>query len=246
MSDPSAWFIALLRADQVCAPGDSNSQSLWRNGVAVYYDPGAVSSCSGETLSYCFLEIARSVFGGTSVGVYSSWHANLPDPLAAQAIRQLDRERSRREANQPDGWRERVRPHMWEAAERLYRLVYVLPDDTFLSSLRQHLEAYGSLSEKQREAVERNFRERDGADGLRRLQHTLWRLRRLAEIELSPQDAETVARFQREAQSRRGLDEKKKPVIGAIEAQYGNQRLEATRLRAAWIVEWLQETPIKV
>jgi len=127
------------------------------------------------------------------------------------------------------------------AATQLYRLCYVLPDDAFLSSLRRQLQKRGSLSARQIAAVERNYRQRGGSAGLRRLHHTLWRLHRLAELDLAAEDAETVARFLGYAYSKRGLRDTVRPVIGAIEAKYGNQRLDATRRRAAQIIARLQD-----
>lgn len=217
-------YIALVRAEEIVARGQ------WLTGQAIYYDPGSVSMDSNETLSYCFLEHRVDLFV-----VCSSWHCDLGQTLADQAIQLVDQERRRVDANLPEDWPQGIHPSMKTAAQKLYRLHYFLPEHSFVAGLLGRVQAGAVLTEKQLARVQQIYEERGGVEGLRRRQHAEWRLMRLAEIDLSRADRATVSKFRRYANSIDGLGKSKLPVITALEEKYWEQRRQATAKRAVQI-----------
>ena len=229
----SELYIALLRAEEVCA------REEWPSGLAVYYDPGSVSKVTCETLSYCFLE---RLSNGELI-VCSRDYSDLRDDLAEEAIRRLDQRRRRVDANLPDDWPRGIHPEMRHWAAMLFRLHYFEPDHRFVADMLKHARAGNVLTEGQIAAIQKIYRERGGVEGLRRRQHTQWRLMRLSEIDLEPEDRKTVEEFVRFAKSAAGLRESKLPVIGALEEKYWQQRLKATMRRAEQIAALLRKQP---
>jgi hypothetical protein len=217
-------YIALLHAEAIC------SRAEWPIGLAVYYDPGAVSTESNETLSYCFLERMS-----TRLAVCSEWHATLNERWTRAAKNLLDRERRRIDANLPADWPQGTRPEMRRWAELLYRLSYFEPGHRFVAGLLNCVQTGCMLSAKQTTAIQVIYDERGGIEGLRRRQHAQWRLMRLAKIEMQPSDCATVKRLARFAGEPGGLRESTLPVLGALEAQYWRERLEAAKRRAEQI-----------
>jgi len=226
-------YIALIRAEEVCA------REEWPTGLAVYYDPGSVSLETDETLSYCFLE--RLSTGRLTV--CSRDDTDLRYELANRAIRLLDQERRRVDANLPDDWPHGIHPEMQHWAKMLFRLHYFKPDHRFIAGVLGRVRAGNVLTKKQIAAIQEIYQELGGVEGLRKRQHTLWRLMRLSEIDLEPKDRATVEQFIHFAQSTAGLRARKLPVIGALEEQYWKQRLQATIRRADQIAAMLERRP---
>ncbi|MBC7250511.1 MAG: hypothetical protein H5T62_09525 [Anaerolineae bacterium] len=224
-------YIALIRAGKVCP------REEWPTGLAVYYDPGSVSLETDETLSYCFLER----FSTGRLTVCSRDDTDLRYELANKAIRLLDRERRRVDANLPADWPQGIHPAMQHWAGLLFRLHYFRPDHRFSAAMLQLVREGRTLSAKQIAAVREIYREHGGAEGLRKRQHTQWRLMRLSEIDLEPKDRETVEQFIRFVHSTAGLRESKLPVIGALEEKYRKQREETTMKRAERIATLLDK-----
>ena len=229
MSKP---YIALLKRAQVCAPDD------WPSGVAVYYSPGSVSTYTGETLSYCFLE--HTLYD--NLRILSRDDAHLQDALAQQAVQALDRERHRIDANLPPNWPQGIHPEMQHWARLLFRLHYFEPEKKFVAGLLKAVRHGTQLSRKQIAVIEEIYEERGKVAGLRKRQHTQWRLRQLLAIDLAPKDEQTVRRFLRWAQQPRGLRDKYLPVITAIEENYRHARKERTRKVARKIITGLKRT----
>ena len=225
-------YIAMIPARLVC------SQEDWSTGLAVYYDPGSISMKSRLTLSYCFLE--RSPYSG-DLKVHSGFHARLSDERAEDARSLLDQERRRVDANLPDDWPQGIHPEMHHWAKRLYRLHYFEPDHSFASGLLARVKAGYVLSEKQTAVIDEMYRERGGVPGLRGRHRIQWRLRKLARLELKPDDRRTVKEFSHYAQTSQGLRESKQSVISAIEHQYWRQRLSQTERRAERIAAQLDD-----
>lgn len=235
MTKMNDLYIALIRAEEVCPRAE------WPIGLAVYYDPGSVSLESGETLSYCFLERLDS-----RLTVCSHDYAALDHDLAHRALRLLDRQRRRVDANLPADWPQGIHPAMQHWAGLLFRLHYFRPDHRFSAAMLQLVREGRTLSPKQIAAVREIYREHGGAEGLRQRQHTLWRLMRLAELDLEPNDRETVQRFLGFARSSAGLRESKLPVIGALEEKYRKQREEATMKRAERIAAVVERRQVAI
>ena len=226
-------YIALIRAEEVCA------REEWPIGLAVYYDPGSVSLETNETLSYCFLER----FSTGRLTVCSRDDTDLRYEMANRAIRLLDRERRRLDANLPDDWPHGIHPDMQHWAKMLFRLHYFKPDHRFIASVLGRVRAGNMLTKKQIATIQEIHRELGGVEGLRKRQHTQWRLMRLSEIDLEPKDRATVEQFIRFAQSTAGLRARQLPVIGALEEQYWKQRLKATVRRAERVADMLERRP---
>jgi hypothetical protein len=222
-------YIALIRAEEVCA------QDEWPLGLAVTYDPGSMSSMTFETLSYCFLQQHSD---GTAQ-VCSREDANLTPALADEAVKRLDRRRREVDANLPDDWPKGITPDMRHWAGMLFRLRYFEPNHRFAKGMLALIREGKALSKKQIDAVKEIYRERGNVDGLRRRQHTQWRLMRPAEIDLEPEDRKTIRKFTAYAKTASGLAESKLPVITALEERYHRERLAATRERAKRIAESL-------
>ncbi len=221
-------YIALIRADEFC------SEYRWPGGVAVYYDPGSISLESHESLSYCFLEyIEYSPY--PALTVCSRDHSSIAPESADEAIRLLDQERRRLEANLPDDWPQGIHPTMHHWARMLFRLRYFEPGHRFGAAMLELVKAGKVLSERQVAVIKRIYRERGGAEGLRRRQRAQWRLMRLGELSLAAEDRATVARFACYARDPAGLCKSKLPVLGALEEKYWQQRREATERRARQI-----------
>jgi hypothetical protein len=223
-------YIALIRAEEVCA------QEEWPIGQAVTYDPGSVSSMSFESLSYCFLQ----QHGDGTAEVCSKDDANLSPASADEAIKRLDQQRREVDANLPGDWPQGIDPGMRYWAQMLFRLRYFEPNHRFTKGMLTLVREGKALSKKQVAAIEEVYRERGNVDGLRKRQHTRWRLMRLAEIDLEPKDRETVQKFAVYARSVSGLKESKLPVITALEEKYYRERLAATRERAKRIAASLR------
>ena len=223
-------YIALVRAGEIC------SQEGWPTGLAVYYDPGSVSTATHETLSYCFLH----QFSDGEVAVWSRDDCHLSRQLTDRAIRLLDRRRRQIDANLPDDWPYGIHPKMQHWAKVLYRLHYFEPDRRFVVGMLERVREGNLLNERQIAIVKEIHQERGGVKGLRQRQHTQWRLMRLSEIDLETEDRETVERFTHFAKSVEGLRDSKLSVIGALEnKKYWRQRLEATKFRAEQIAALL-------
>jgi hypothetical protein len=223
-------YIALVRAEEIC------SQEEWPNGLAVYYDPGSVSTATHETLSYCFLH----QFSDGAVAVWSRDDCHLNWQLTDKAIQLLDQRRRQVNANLPDGWPHGIHPEMQYWAKKLYRLSYFEPDHRFVARMLEHVREGNLLNERQITIVKEIHQERGGVDGLRRRQHTQWRLMRLSALALEPKDREKVGQFTHFAKSVAGLRDSKLPVIGALEnKKYWRQRLETTQRRAERIAAML-------
>lgn len=223
-------YIAMIPAKQIYSHED------WSTGLAVYYDPGSVSTASHETLSYCFL---KRRFRG-SHQVWSQYDVNLKRALTRKAVRLVDRERRRVDANLPSDWPGDIHPEMHHWAKKLYRLRYFEPEHDFVESLLGQAEAGHLLSDKQTAVVKEMYQERGGVPGLRKRHRLQRRLRKLAELEMEPDDEETVRRFLRYTKTAAGLRESKEPVIGALENQYWRQRLDQTTRRAEQIAVLLK------
>ena len=222
-------YIALIRAEEVCA------QEEWPIGLAVAYDPGSVSLESYETLSYCFLQ----QYDDGMVRVCSSDDAHLTPALADEAIKRLDQRRREIAANLPDDWPQGIDPDMKHWAKMLFRLRYFEPNHRFARGMLALVQRGKVLSRKQIDAIKEIYKERGNVNGLRKHQHTRWRLMRLAEIDLEPRERETVQKFAAYAKTTSGLTGSKLPVITALEEKYYLERLAATEKRAERIVESL-------
>jgi hypothetical protein len=120
-------------------------------------------------------------------------------------------------------------------ARLLFRLHYFEPQKTFVAGLLKAVRHGTQLSRKQIAVIEEIYGERGKVAGLRKRQHTQWRLRQLLAIDLAPKDEQTVRRFLRWAQQPRGLRDKYLPVITAIEENYRQVRKERMR-EVAWEV----------
>ncbi len=214
----SAYYIALLKRTTICPAGE------WSSGIAVYYAPGSISTYTQETLSYCFLERR----GEDQYRVLSRDYAHLSRSLARQAVQALDRERHRIDANLPVDWPQGIHPEMQHWARLLFRLHYFEPQKKFVAGLLKAVRHGTQLSRKQIAVIEEIYAERGKVTGLRKRQHTQWRLRQLLALDLAPKDERTVRRFLRWAQQPRGLREKYLPVITAIERSYRDLRLAHT------------------
>jgi hypothetical protein len=215
MSKP---YIAILKRAKIC-PAEA-----WSRGVAVYYSPGSISTYTGETLSYCFLE--HTLYD--NLRILSRDDAHLQDALAQKAVQALDRERHRIDANLPPNWPQGIHPEMQHWARLLFRLHYFEPQKKFVAGLLKAVRHGTQLSRKQIAVIEEIYEERGKVAGLRKRQHTQWRLRQLLAIDLEPKDERAVRRFSRWAQQPRGLREKYLPVITAIERSYRKARLAHT------------------
>jgi len=145
------------------------------------------------------------------------------------------------EANLPDNWPAGIHPATRQWAEDVYRLCFWNPENRFFQSLRHWVEDGKPLTPKQIASVKRDHGERGNAEGLHSRKLIRWRLQRLAELDLKPDDRATVSEFLHYARSIEGLREKRQPVIGALEYRYQKQRLEATRWRAREILALLRE-----
>lgn len=223
-------YIALVTADEIC------SIEQWPNGLAVYYDPGSVSTATYETLSYCFLH----QFYDGEIAVLSRDDCHLNRQLTDKAIRLLDQRRRQVDANLPDGWPHGIHPKMQHWAKMLLRLHYFELDHQFVAGMLERVQKGNLLSERQIAIVKEIHQERGGVDGLRRRQHTQWRLMRLSALALEPNDRETVERFTHFAKSAAGLKDSTLPVIGALEnKKYHQQMLEAAIKRAERIAALL-------
>jgi hypothetical protein len=231
MQEPTDLYIALISAAEICLPDE------WPGGVALYYDPGSVSTHTWETLSYCFLQTSWD----GSVEVLSRDDCSLSGPLTTQAINRLDQERRRVEANLPDDWPAGIHPATRQWTADVYRLCFWTPDDRFFKNLRRWVEDGKPLTQKQIASIKRNHGERGNTEGLHSRKLIRWRLQRLAELDLKPDDRATVSEFLYYARTIEGLLEHKQPVIGALEYKYQRQRLEATRWRAREILALLGE-----
>ncbi|MEA3341142.1 MAG: hypothetical protein U9R15_14350 [Chloroflexota bacterium] len=218
-------YIALIHAEEICA------REKWPLGLAVYYDPGSVSTGTYETLSYCFLHR----LSGDEVVVWSRDDCRLGRQSADKAIRLLDQRRRQVDANLPDDWPHGIRPTMQRWAKILFRLHYFEPNHRYVTKMLQLVGTGNVLSEKQVACVQEIYRERGNVAGLRKRQLIQWRLMRLAEIDLKPRDQKTVKDFARYAKRKSGLRKTRKPVIGALEGKYWRPRLEATKHRAGLI-----------
>lgn len=233
-------YLALLPAPIVCPP------SQWRAGLAVYYAPGSVSVSTGETLSYCFLER-----GTPEPYVWSGADARMNGTLARRAQNLLDQVRNRLAANLPPEWPGHIRSEMRVVAKKLYRLRYFEPEQRFVAAMLAIVERGDALSEKQLAVVNTILRERGAVDALRHRQHTQWRLMRLAEVDLTPDDRATVMAFRQQACEPEGLAPQRLPVIGALEIKYQAERLATTLERATPIAaqmeeEWFTDDLVKV
>ncbi|MEA3310169.1 MAG: hypothetical protein U9Q70_11760 [Chloroflexota bacterium] len=223
-------YIVLLKHAQLYPPAD------WPNGVAVYYAPGSISSYTGETLSFCFLEHNGAVL--------SRDYAHMPRALAQEAVLALDRERRRVAANLPADWPQGIQPEMQHWAKLLFRLHYFEPEHNFVTRLLKLVRQGTRLSRKQRAVIQDIYTERNKVTGLQRRQRQQWRLRQLLAIkELNPQDKKTVQLFQHRAQGKSGLPESQLPVITALEKHYWLAREKHTQLVAQQLVRDLATPP---
>ena len=131
---------------------------------------------------------------------------------------------------------------MQHCARLLFRLHYFEPEKKFVAGLLKAVRHGTQLSRKQIAVIEEIYEERGKVAGLRKRQHTQWRLRQLLAIDLAPKDEQTVRRFLRWAQQPRGLRDKYLPVITAIEENYRHARKERTRKVARKIITGLKRT----
>jgi hypothetical protein len=113
-------------------------------------------------------------------------------------------------------------------ARLLFRLHYFEPQKKFVAGLLKAVRHGTQLSRKQIAVIEEIYEERGKVAGLRKRQHTQWRLRQLLAIDLVPKDEQTVQRFLHWAQQPSGLRESRLPVITAIERSYRDLRLAHT------------------
>ena len=222
-------YIALVRAEGICP------QEEWPNGLAVYYDPGSVSTETCETLSRCFLH----QFSDGDVAIWSSDDCRLSRELANEAISKLNKERRRVDTNLPDNWSRGIHPKMRQWARVLYRLRYFEPKRGYIEKMLRLVQTGNTLSENQITSVQEIYQERGSVAGLRKRQLIRWRLMRLSEIGLDPKDKKTVSDFTHYAEGKIGLHKTKEPVIGALQEKYWRQRLEATQRRAERIAAML-------
>jgi hypothetical protein len=204
--------------------------------VAVYYSPGSVSTYTGETLSYCFLE--HTLYD--NLRILSRDDAHLQDALAQKAVQALDRERHRIDANLPPNWPQGIPPEMQHWARLLFRLHYFEPQKTFVAGLLKAVRHGTQLSRKQIVVIEEIYAERGKVAGLRKRQRTQWRLQQLQAIDLAPTDKRTVQRFRRWTRQPSGLRESRLPVITAIEENYRKARKQGMGDLAERIAEALQ------
>jgi hypothetical protein len=223
-------YLAMIPARQFCQPSD------WLSGLAVYYDPGAVSYSSHETLSYCFLEHFDD-----GPAAYSSQDAYLLPDMAQRAISRLNQRLRALQANLPPGWPAGIHPEMRTRAEQLYRLAYFEPNHNFIASLLNQVTNSRLLSPNQLSALDQIAKQAGSLDAMRNRQRIRWRLMRLSELELEPDDQLTIDRFTQYANSLSGLHQNKWPVITAIEQAYWEQRQELTLIRAARIAALLRQ-----
>ncbi len=210
--------LALLTREQL------GMVSEWPTGIAVYYAPGSISSYTGETLSYCFLQHDRR----GSLWVLSRDDAAPSPALTQAAVQAIDRERHRLDANLPPTWPQGIHPESRHWARLLFRLHYFEPQQSFVTGLLKAVRQGAPLSPAQREVIEQIYTERGQVAGLRQRQHTQWRLRQLGALELKPADERTVRRFWRWAHQPAGLRDSRLPVITALEAQYYRSRRTRT------------------
>ena len=223
-------YIALVRAEVICPPRE------WFGGLAVYYDPGSVSLSTGETLSYCFLQIDPY----DEPWVWSQQDVTLTRTLTERALSLVEKERRRLETHWPVEQATRLPPGMCAVAQDVQRLLYFEPEHVYLKPMRQLLSEGRELTRNQIATVQQIKAERGGLQGLRHRQLTQWRLRRLAEIELESPDRTTVTEFQHQAKAALGLKRTREPVIGALEAKYEHARYVATEQRTRQIMAELQ------
>ncbi len=218
-------YIALLQRREFC-PEDE-----WPDGIACYYDPGNISFATNETLSYCFLEYGYD----DEYTIVSKDDCQLYVDMAEMAIKRLDRLRHLADANLPPDWPDGIHPLMVSIAKTLFRLHYFEPQHPFVDAMLKVIAEGKALSSKQIGVIKNIQQEYGSPEAMRQRQHTRWRLMRLAELELEPENKETVSEFIRYAQTPKGLRASKLPVIGALEVKYWEQRIEAARRRAAEI-----------
>jgi hypothetical protein len=220
-------YIALVRAEIICPSHE------WSGGLAVYYDPGSVSFGTWQTLSYCFLQ------GGSRADdpiVWSRDDVSLNAPLTNRALSLVDRVRHRLDANLPLDWPGRIPPSMRSIVETLYRLHYFEPEHNYVTAMLTLAQAGRTLTPKQIATVQQIKDERGDIEALRRRQHTQWRLRKLAALDLTSDDRRTIGVWTRQAQSPAGLPMGQLWRIGKVEERYLEPRLEATRQRARQIM----------
>ncbi|MBI5565369.1 MAG: hypothetical protein HY870_10750 [Chloroflexi bacterium] len=221
-------YLARLRAAQICPASD------WPYGQAVYYDPGSVSLSSDETLSYCFMEFGSDL----QPWVWSQAQARLSPILTRRAVNLVEQERRRLESVLPADWEGAWLIGQRAAALDVCRLLYFEPEHSYLKPMWQLLNEHRTLTPKQIATVQQIKAERGGLQGLRHRQVIQWRLMRLSELDLKPNDAATVREFQPEAQTPLGLKRTREAVITALEMNYVAQRLSQTRQRAIRI--WIE------
>ena len=224
-------YIALVRAEVICPPSE------WPNGVALYYDPASVSFGTWQTLSYCFLQAGPVA---NDPIVWSRDDVSLNAPLTTRALRLVDQVRHRLDANLPLDWPGRIPQAMRSLAETLYRLHYFEPEHNFISAMLRIVQEGRTLTPKQIETVQQIKDERGDVEALRRRQHTQWRLRKLAALDLTLDDRRTIGVWTRQAQSLAGISIGELWRIDKVEERYIELRLEATRQRAMQIMTDLQ------
>jgi hypothetical protein len=226
MQEPTDLYIALISAAEICLPDE------WLGGVALYYDPGSVSTHAWETLSYCFLQTSWN----GSVEVLSRDDCSLSGPLTNQAITDW--------TGSVVAWRPTCpttgRPAFIRrqgSGRRTYTVsAFGIQMTAFSQNLRRWVEDGKPLTQKQIASIKRDHEGRGNTEGLHSRKLIRWRLQRLAELDLKPDDRATVSQFLFYARTIEGLREKRQPVIGALEYKYQEQRLEVTRWRAREIL----------
>lgn len=201
---------------------------FWSSGLALYYDPGAISMRSSQTLTDCFLERSPD----SSLAVHRRGDCSFDPTLIGPALNTLHRQLALLQNNRPENCDALASFHFHPQAYAICRLAYFEPQLEFVVALRHKLVNGLALSHDEINIFRHIAKQAGSPKALATRQHHRWRLMRLRELELIPFDQNLVHQLTLLACSLEGLTPSGQAMIEQLEKRYRFQRRQATLERA--------------